>query len=220
MKRIIVTLLWSLLASLFFRVQSYAQSGAYNPVKRPHDWWQADWKKDSLPGISLDEAYTYLKGRKSKQVIVAIIDNCIDTANEELKDFIWTNKKEIPGNGIDDDHNGYIDDMHGWCFIANKNNVIQNKQCSDELRVYQAWKKKFENMHTTKLKGIEKVQYYMYLSAKKTLKEKWKIYDLASLLPIDPITFTLDSSSFIKYLDDLYQVYGGTPMTKIPFSKL
>lgn len=47
-----------------FVLHSNAQMGAYNPVKRPHDWWQADWKKDSLPGISLDQAYEYLKGRK------------------------------------------------------------------------------------------------------------------------------------------------------------
>ncbi len=199
---------------------SNAQNGATNPVKRPHDWWQADWKKDSLPGISLDQAYEFLKGRKSKAVIVAIIDNCVDTAHEELKDFIWTNKKEIPGNGIDDDHNGYVDDMHGWCFIANKNNEIQEKQCSDELRVYQTWEKKFENIDTTKLTGIEKIQYYMYLSAKKTLKEKWRIYQLASLLPVDPVTFSLDSFRFIKYLDNLSHVYADTLLSKIPFSKL
>jgi cell wall-associated protease len=135
--KIIAAVLFLLFVCLFMK--SNAQSS--QPTKRPHDWWQADWKKDSLPGISLEQAYEYLKGRKSKPVIVAILDNCIDTAHEELKDFIWTNKKEIPGNGIDDDHNGYIDDMHGWCFIANKKNEIQEKQCSDELRVYQTWKK-------------------------------------------------------------------------------
>jgi subtilisin family serine protease len=216
-KNLIVVLTLFLVLSYNFGM---AQSGAEHPAKRPHDWWQADWKKDSLPGISLDQAYEYLKGRKSKPVIVAIIDNCVDTANEELRDFIWTNKKEIPGNGIDDDHNGYVDDMHGWCFIANKNNEIQEKQCSDELRVYQTWKKRFENIDTTKLKGIEKVQYYMYLSAKKTLKEKWRIYQLASLLPVDLVTFSLDSSRFIKYLDNLSHVYADTLLSKIPFSKL
>src|SRR5450432_1494399 len=144
MRKIIVSSISCLLASLFFCIHSYAQSGAYNPVKRPNDWWQADWRKDSLPGISLDEAYAYLKGRKSKHVIVAIIDNCVDTAHEELKDFIWTNKKEIPGNGIDDDHNGYIDDMHGWCFVANKNNIIQARQSSTEALIYEAWKAQFE----------------------------------------------------------------------------
>ncbi|HEY4877232.1 MAG TPA: peptidase S8, partial [Puia sp.] len=87
------------LSFIFLFIKLQAQSGAEHPSKRPHDWWQADWKKDSLPGISLDEAYNYLKGRKSKTVIVAIIDNCVDTAHDDLKNILWTNKKEIAGNG-------------------------------------------------------------------------------------------------------------------------
>ena len=55
-----------LLAFVFCLVNVYAQSGALNAGKRPHDWWLADWKNDSIPGISLDKAYNYLKGRKSK----------------------------------------------------------------------------------------------------------------------------------------------------------
>ena len=93
---------------LLFISGSYSQHSADNPAKRPHDWWQADLKKDSLPGISLDEAYKYLKGRKSSPVVVAVIDDCVDTAHEELKTHIWTNTREIPNNGIDDDHNGYV----------------------------------------------------------------------------------------------------------------
>lgn len=96
-------------ALLLWCVQSYAQTGAEHPVKRPHDWWQADWKKDSLPGISLNEAYDYLKGRKSKTVIVAIIVESLDIEHSDLKNSIWVNKKEIPGNVIDDDHNGFVE---------------------------------------------------------------------------------------------------------------
>lgn len=98
----------------------YGQSGTKHPAKRPHDWWQADWQKDSIPGISLNEAYDYLKGRKSKTVIVAILDNCVDTSHEDFKNITWINKKEIAGNGIDDDNNGYIDDTNGWCFVCGK----------------------------------------------------------------------------------------------------
>ncbi|MEO7488299.1 MAG: hypothetical protein ABIU77_14410 [Ferruginibacter sp.] len=73
---------------------SFAHSDAENPAKHPHDWWRVDRKKDSLPCICLNRAYQYLKGRKSTSVIVAIIDNFMDTAYEEFKDFIWTNKKK------------------------------------------------------------------------------------------------------------------------------
>ncbi|MEP7253157.1 MAG: S8 family serine peptidase [Ginsengibacter sp.] len=199
---------------------SNAQNGAANPAKRPHDWWQADWKKDSIPGISLGQAYEYLQGRKSKTVIVAIIDNCIDTAHEELKDFIWANKKEIPGNGIDDDHNGYIDDVHGWCFIANTNSVIQEKQSSGEIGLYKDWKNRFENIDTTKLNDEEKIEYDWYVSAKKTLAEKWKIYELASQLPIDSVTLTMDSARFVNYLDNLCKNYGNKFLYDVPFASL
>jgi cell wall-associated protease len=104
MKKIITSI--SCFLIFFSFEKSHAQSGAEHPVKGPQDWWQADWKKDSIPGISLDEAYNYLKGRQSKPVIVAVIDACIDTSHEGLRNILWTNKKEIAGNGIDDDANG------------------------------------------------------------------------------------------------------------------
>ena len=70
------------------------------------------------PGISLQKAYDILKGRKSEKVIVGVIDSGIDINHEDLKSVIWTNPKEIPGNGIDDDKNGYVDDIHGWNFLG------------------------------------------------------------------------------------------------------
>ena len=107
---------------------------------------------------------------------MAIIDNCVDTAHEELKNYIWTNTKEIPGNGIDDDGNGYIDDMHGWCFIANKNNVIQSKQSALETLVYKTWEKQFEHIDTTKLDKNTKAQYDIYQTAKKRFMKRTNIF--------------------------------------------
>jgi len=54
-------------------------------------------------GTGVKEAYELLKGRKSTTVIVAVIDSGIDTLHEDLVPNLWVNKKEIPGNGIDDD---------------------------------------------------------------------------------------------------------------------
>lgn len=213
MKKNIHIPIWCLLAFLFCWVNVYAQSGAYNPVKRPHDWWQADWEKDSLPGISLDEAYNYLKGRKSKPVVVAILDDCVDTAHEELKDYIWTNTKEIPGNGIDDDHNGYIDDMHGWCFVANKNNVSQTDESTGEVLTYITWRQQFENIDTSKLKGSLKIQYAMYQQSKKRVFEVYRFYQLGRIMQSD-------TSRFIRYLDNLLGKYRDTIISKIPFATL
>src|SRR6185369_3769503 len=53
-------------------------------------------------------------------VLVAVIDNGIDTAHADLKANLWTNPKDVAGNGKDDDGNGYIDDAHGWNFIGGR----------------------------------------------------------------------------------------------------
>ncbi|ULT40816.1 hypothetical protein KRR40_39770 [Niabella defluvii] len=47
---------------------------------------------------------------------MGVVDSGIDTTHEDLKPVLWINPKEIPGNGIDDDKNGYIDDIYGWNF--------------------------------------------------------------------------------------------------------
>lgn len=84
-----------------------------------HNWGHLDLEKDTIPGMSVDKAYAeIIKNRKGKKVIVAVIDSGIDIDHEDLNDVIWTNKDEIPGNGKDDDKNGYIDDIHGWNFLG------------------------------------------------------------------------------------------------------
>ncbi|MFD2908516.1 S8 family peptidase [Flavobacterium ardleyense] len=86
-------------------------------------WSHLDLVKDTVPGMSVDKAYKeLLKGKKGIKVIVGIVDSGVDINHEDLKGVIWTNKKEIPGNGIDDDNNGFIDDVHGWNFLGESNN--------------------------------------------------------------------------------------------------
>jgi subtilisin family serine protease len=82
------------------------------------NWSHADLIKDSIPGMSVNEAYKFLKGKHGKQVIVAVVDSGTDLEHEDLKDVAWVNPKEIAGNGIDDDKNGFIDDIHGWNFLG------------------------------------------------------------------------------------------------------
>jgi subtilisin family serine protease len=86
-------------------------------------WSHLDLAKDTVPGMSVDKAYAeLLKGKKSTTVIVGIVDSGVDIRHEDLQGMIWNNPKEIAGNGIDDDNNGYIDDMHGWNFLGDSNN--------------------------------------------------------------------------------------------------
>lgn len=83
------------------------------------NWQNLDLKKDSVFGVSTEKAYAgLLKNRTARTVIVAVIDMGVDTLHEDIKSVLWTNPHEIPGNGIDDDQNGYIDDLHGWNFSS------------------------------------------------------------------------------------------------------
>jgi cell wall-associated protease len=115
-----------------------------NELKR---WSHLDIIKDTIPGMSVDRAYAeLLKNKTGIKVIVGIVDSGVDIEHEDLKDVVWINAKEIPGNGIDDDNNGYIDDIHGWNFLGDitKENleyerIIKNKNLVDAV-TYQAAK--------------------------------------------------------------------------------
>ncbi|MEB2773772.1 S8 family serine peptidase [Algoriphagus sp. D3-2-R+10] len=86
-------------------------------------WGHLDLQKDTIPGMSVDRAYAeLLKKRKGKQVIVAVIDSGIDLNHEDIKDVLWTNRGEKPGDGIDNDGNGYVDDIHGYNFLGESYN--------------------------------------------------------------------------------------------------
>ncbi|WP_057937217.1 S8 family peptidase [Algoriphagus resistens] len=86
-------------------------------------WGHLDLQKDTVPGMSVDRAYAeLLKKKKGKEVIVAVIDSGIDLDHEDIKDILWTNTGEKPGDGIDNDGNGYIDDIHGYNFLGESYN--------------------------------------------------------------------------------------------------
>ena len=93
-----------------------------SPVSEaPRNWQLLDEAADHVPGISSERAMReLLAGKPRRSVLVAIIDNGIDTAHADLRENLWVNPKEIGGNGKDDDGNGFIDDVHGWNFIGGR----------------------------------------------------------------------------------------------------
>ena len=135
----------------------------------PKNWHLLDRQQDGFEGVSVEKAYKLLlNGKKpARQVIVAVIDSGVDYEHPELKNVVWVNKKEIPGNGMDDDKNGYTDDIHGWNFVGNT-----EAGTFEGIREYIRLRKKFES--ETDSAVLVKKKGYEYW--KKILKEKDRFY--------------------------------------------
>jgi cell wall-associated protease len=140
----------------------------------PKGWHLLDKSKDGYYGISLNRAYDFikLKNLKGKTVVVAVIDSGIDTLHEDLKPILWRNPKEIPGNGVDDDGNGYVDDIYGWNFIGGKDGRNVKQDSYEGARVYHNLKTKFGNtkVDTAQLSAEEKEEYRTWLKSRKKVE--------------------------------------------------
>ncbi|MDC1174569.1 S8 family peptidase [Bacteriovoracaceae bacterium] len=86
------------------------QSANFNDPYASKVW---SFKNATSHGVSVEKAYTSYPSNTKAEIIVAVVDTGVDYNHEDLKNVMWVNKGEIAGNGIDDDGNGYIDDIHG-----------------------------------------------------------------------------------------------------------
>ena len=127
------------------------------------NWHWKDLANDSVHGISLRQAYKVLATLPNKptEVIVAVMDGGIDTNHLDLKKILWTNKKEIFNNRIDDDKNGYIDDINGWNFLGGKDGRNIDKASDEKSRIYHRYKSLYEGqiIDTNSLNKIQKKQF-------------------------------------------------------------
>lgn len=98
-------------------VNAVAKKGKLTEIQEKN-WGHLDIMTDSIPGMSLDKAYDFVKDKKGVTVVVAVVDSGTDLEHEDLKDVAWVNPKEIAGNGKDDDKNGFTDDINGWNFLG------------------------------------------------------------------------------------------------------
>jgi subtilisin family serine protease len=150
---------------------------AQEDEKAPENWFNLDRKTDGPRGASTEKAYEFLKGKTSRPVVVAVIDGGVDIKHEDLKSKIWTNEKEIPGNGIDDDKNGYIDDIHGWNFIGGKDGKNVEYDNLELVRELNRIEKKFAGYtakKAKKLKGKDEEEYESLPELKRKFEEKKK----------------------------------------------
>jgi subtilisin family serine protease len=136
----------------------------------PKGWHMMDKASSGYYGISVNKAYDFVKAKKLKSntVVVAVIDSGIDTTHEDLRPVLWKNPKEIAGNGIDDDKNGYVDDIYGWNFIGGKDGSNVEKDSYEAARVYHKYRAKYDgkDIKMETLSPDESYEYQMWLRSK------------------------------------------------------
>ncbi|MBS1729808.1 MAG: S8 family serine peptidase [Bacteroidetes bacterium] len=201
-------------------VATFAQAQETNKLKM---WYQADRMEDTLNGISLKQAYEFLKNKQPASVIVAVLDSGIDTTQEDLKNMLWTNHYEIPGNGIDDDKNGYVDDIHGWNFLGNKNGTNLVTGGGENARVYYRFKNLFEgkNIDTNSLSTMDKWHYTEWKESEKEMaidpKEQIEVTMLDNVITVLKKNDTILRSDMQKEefnIDDLENFIPATDEAK------
>ncbi|GAB2600904.1 S8 family peptidase [Spirosoma areae] len=145
-----------------------------NASQPPRNWPYLDPTTDSVAGISLNRAYALLKNRPSVPVVVGVLDSGVDITHEDLRDAIWVNPKETPGNNADDDKNGYVDDLNGWNFMGGKDGTTYEYDQPEITQTYLLLRNKYDNADPTKLSQLEKRQYTTYQTAKKQYLQRYK----------------------------------------------
>ncbi|MDP6909084.1 MAG: S8 family peptidase, partial [Flavobacteriales bacterium] len=136
-------------------------------------WHQKDASEDNVHGVSAEKALVLLKDRKPKRVVVAIIDSGVDIDHEDLKDNIWVNENEVAGNGIDDDENGYVDDVHGWNFLGNASGTNLDHANLEVTRIYRKLAPRFQEVASAK--DVEKSardDYALFIKVKEKILEE------------------------------------------------
>lgn len=183
-------------------------------------WSHLDILKDTVPGMSVDRAYEeLLKNRKlPKKVIVGVIDSGIEIDHDDLKNHIWVNPKEVAANGVDDDKNGYVDDIHGWNFLGKSNHenlefvrVIKRGDDGSEQykRALEKHKEEISGLEVNKQRILAAAPFNQHeILAKHFGKEDYTIKDL------DGITDS-DSEELRNAKEDMYSVIESGAFTRI-----
>ena len=186
---------------LFFCFCTQTFSQAITPVDNK-GWHLTDKSKSGYYGINLENTYAELlkNVNPKKKVIVAVIDSGVDTLHEDLKSVLWKNRKEIPGNHIDDDKNGYIDDVYGWNFLGGKDGKNVTKDSYEGARIYYNLKNKFESIKINEdtLSVDDQYQYKIYLKSKAQIESQAKEATMYVMILKDIVAKLPYSDSILK----------------------
>jgi subtilisin family serine protease len=153
---------------------SFAQKPSPTDFPKQNIDWHRQNVSKKVMGTDVQKAYAELLANKkpAKTIIVAVIDGGIDNEHEDLKANIWVNAKEIADNGIDDDKNGYIDDINGWNFLGNSNGENIDQANLEVLRIYRQYLPIFDASDSASNRKKDPKNYAIYLKTKKVVEEK------------------------------------------------
>lgn len=174
MKKIILT--WMV---LIVSVHSYSQIEEIDATEQQkRSWFHNDFSKTGIYGVGTESALEFLKSKKMKpsSVVVGVLDSGVEIDHEDLKTEIWTNSKEKPGNGKDDDNNGFVDDVHGWDFCTDLTGKDYNEDSYEATRVTVLYEPLFNSGN--KAKDLENMrnkpnEYQTYLRARQVWANKY-----------------------------------------------
>ncbi len=168
-----------LLASSALYSQHKGVSTTDSLDKRYLNWYNLRPFDDKNQGASVTQSYIDLLKNKTpgKKIIVAVIDGGVDITHPELQGKIWINADEVPGNGTDDDNNGFIDDINGWNFIGNSKGENILYENLEYVRIFRKLNPQFEKvMNVSDVKSSEQESYKKYLRCKTKLLEELEKY--------------------------------------------
>lgn len=161
-----IKFLLSLAVGILLSLQISAQA--------PKGWQHMSYSQDSIYGVESDRAYSELiKNEPGVKVIVAVIDSGTDVQHEDLNSVLWKNEGEVAGDGIDNDKNGYVDDIHGWSFLGGEGYDVL-EETLELTRLYARYSKQFEGKDTKKLSRKEKKDYKKFQEIKIAFEKERK----------------------------------------------
>ncbi|HEV2150223.1 MAG TPA: S8 family peptidase [Longimicrobiaceae bacterium] len=152
-------------------------------------WWLQDRAGGPYPGTGAERAYReLLAGKEPRQpVVVAILDTGVDPEHEDLRNVMWKNPREVPGNGIDDDGNGYVDDVHGWNFIGGSDGRNVHQDTYEAARIY-ASLRRYEGARPDTLSAAARAEYQRFQEIRSELqasvaKTQTEVQQLRAIMP-------------------------------------